>query len=729
MDSSERRILARLLVTFETEANDHLQKIASGLIDLENAKEATQRTALIELIFRETHSFKGAARSVNRTEGERLCQAAESAFSAIKKDESLLKPGMFDLFHAFSACLGVVALKDDADISAEERATANTLIQKLLEIGEGKFDPLPKGDEQPKEPENIATAAQSKSEHGAKTIRVSADRLNAVLLQIEEMQSFGLGMRQRTVDLNDLLKLLGDCKKEWDRESFSLQPELKSFYGKITSLKNMVERDHRSFRGMLDSALENMRTVLMLPISSLLDLFPKMVRDLSHALGKDIELSIERGEIQLDRRMLDEIKDPLIHIVRNSIDHGVGTPAEREKKKKPARGKIAIGISHIQGGKVEIAISDDGSGVDFEKLKSSAISQGVVSKDQVEQMNEQEQLQLMFASGVSTSQIITDISGRGLGLAIVREKVENLGGKLSVETQPDIGTKFRMFLPTTLATFRGILVKSSDQVFILPTTQVERVIRVKREQIKTVENRETIQFNNQAVSAVALGQVLKLAPKPGGSKNLSDRLPFLILSVMGQRIGFHVDEILGEQEVVAKRFGTQLGKVSNFSGATITGDGKVVPILSVPDLVKAAVLAADSVKAGPMNDLENKGRQKTILVVEDSITSRTLLKNALQAAGFNVKTAVDGVEGLTLVRAEPVDLVVSDIDMPRMNGLDMTSKIRSDKRTSELPVILITSNDSKEIMDRGIAVGADAYILKSGFDQSNLIDVIERLVS
>jgi len=334
-------------------------------------------------------------------------------------------------------------------------------------------------------------------------------------------------------------------------------------------------------------------------------------------------------------------------------------------------------------------------------------------------------LPLIFQSGVSTSPIITDISGRGLGLAIVKEKVEKLNGALSVVTEPGRGTSFRIILPLTLARFHGVTVRVGEQLFVLPTSNVERVVRVKREEVKTVGNRETISLGGQAVALARLDDVLGVAPETGAEPQ-SDIFPAIVLTSANQRIAFVVDEILHEQEVLVKTLGTQLVRVRNIAGATVLAGGKVAPILNVPDLLHVAVQSGGAPTRAPAEMPAVEAKQKSILVAEDSITSRTLLKNILEGAGYRVETSVDGVDAFTKLRSGDFDLVVSDVDMPRMNGFGLTAKIRGDKRYAEMPVILVTALDSRSDREHGIDVGASAYIVKSSFDQSNLLEVIRR---
>jgi two-component system chemotaxis sensor kinase CheA len=326
---------------------------------------------------------------------------------------------------------------------------------------------------------------------------------------------------------------------------------------------------------------------------------------------------------------------------------------------------------------------------------------------------------------LSTSPIITDLSGRGLGLAIVREKVEKLGGSLTVLSTPGLGVTFRMLVPLSLATFRGVMVGVGGGRFAIPTGNVVRVMRVKPDAIKTVENRQIIAMGERAVSLVRLRDVLEISG-PDGRANGEAR-PVVVVRAADHQIAFLVDEVQGEQEVMVKSLGQQLIRVRNISGTCISGSGAVIPILNVVDLVESAIAAgapgpiAAVSKAAP----ERRGR---LLVAEDSITSRTLLKGILEGAGYQVVATVDGMDALTRLKTEPFDLVVSDVDMPRMNGFELTAKIRADRKLGELPVVLVTALGSQQDREYGIEVGANAYIVKSDFDQSNLLEIIRRFL-
>ncbi len=748
MNKKEDDFQKRLLDTFKVEAEEHITAITSGLIELEKAREPQRQMEIIEAIFREAHSLKGAARAVNRTEIEAVCQEVENIFASLKRNRIDLTPELFDVAHrAVDTLVGFRSIPETEKAPAEPSA-----VTKLLEALEGKG----KGTRVPQKPPAETTSpqiAQPLIPKLTETVRVSTAKLDAILLQAEELLSAKLAARQRAIELQEMTTAFASWKKKWIRILPDLRgieqsirgngekrnPRInklfdylqwntefvKSAQDRIEGVEKAAKQDQRFLDTMVDNLLEDIKKVLMLPFSSLLDMFPKFVRDLSRDRGKDGELVIRGGEIEIDRRILEEMKDPLIHLVRNCIDHGIERKEERQAKGKVPRGVVTMGISQKEGGNVEVLVSDDGSGIDIEAVRAAALKAGIISREDSGKLGEQEVLSLIFRSGVSTSPMITDLSGRGLGLAIVLEKVEKLGGVVGVESNTGRGTTFRIVLPVTLATSRGILVRVAEHLFIIPMTGIERVMRVDKGDVRTVENRETIHHDGQAVSLVRLGSVLGLNTRESNDK---EKIHVILISAGDKRIAFAVDQVENEQEVLVKDLGRQLSRVRNIAAATVLSTGKMVPILSVPDLMKSAVKGLPAVPVPLIRAEEGEEMRKSVLVVEDSITARTLLKNILEAAGYDVKTAVDGLDAFTTLRTEPFDMVISDVDMPRMNGFDLTDRIRHDKRLSELPVVLVTALESREDRERGIDVGANGYIVKSSFDQSNLLEVIKRLI-
>jgi len=768
--------MKRLLSTFKVEADEHIKKIIAGLIDLEKELEPQVKAGIIETVFREAHSLKGAARAVNRSDMESICQSLESVFAGLKRREIDLTPPLFDTLHRSVDILNAITLSPPEEAVAGP-GEVSRITEKLAKAAMGETgakqaipndQPVHRDDPRTSEPETFPpgtefpvgeideTARMQKK--AMSTVRISMEKLDSLLRQSEEMVTLKLIADRHLEDQLDLAHLFGLWDKQWAKiypvicEFRRLQEKndkqggkrrqddirfarllefgelthdnMKTLESRLAELRRRSDHDRYATGLMVDNLLGDVKQILMLPFSTLFEAFPKLLRDLSRDQGKDVELSIRGGEIEIDRRILEELRTVFIHLLRNTIDHGIEKPEVRKKNEKPPRGMIQIAVSRGGGNRVEILLSDDGGGIDLVGLKEASLKRGIVSPEEARKLTEQDVPSLAFRSGVSTSPIITDLSGRGLGLTIVREKIDKLGGQVSIETHRHKGTTIRMTLPLTVSTFRGILVTAADRPFIIPTTDVERTVRIKREEIRTVENRDTLSLEGIAIPLVKLSDVLELSER----NDESPVITVLILESLGKRIGFRVDEILTEQEILIKGMSRPLSRVRNIAAATILGSGKVVPVLNISDLVKSAATSATRAVKQAAPQVGGEAVKQTILVVEDSITSRMLLKNILETSGYMVKTAVDGIDAISQLKTEKFDAVVSDVDMPRMNGFNLTEKIRGDKKLAELPVVLVTALGSREDRERGIDVGANAYIVKSSFDQSNLLETLRRLI-
>lgn len=745
----------RLLATFRVEAAEHLTVMVSGLVELEKTSDREQQSAIVERTFREAHSLKGAARAVNLTEVEALCQTLESKFSSLKRRELALSPELFDELHrALDALAGRLG-SEGREEGLPKGSVPSTPVPGLA--GEAEV-----GQERRSEADSVSQpSSAAERSPGSGTVRIATAKLDALFLEAEELLSAKLAAQRHAAGLRERAAAVA----LWRRKRGELRPDFggvetparapgarrltgsqkapahlervlrylewedtfsESLASGLAAEVRAAEHDARFLAARVDALLEDIKRTLMLPFAAVGELFPKFVRDLAREQGKEIDLVITGSEVEVDKRILEEMKDPLIHLLRNSIDHGIEKPAERLAANKPARGTVTLRILQKDAGRVEVLVADDGAGVNLERVRAAAIRVGVVTPAAAGELDETALLPFIFHSGVSTNPLITDLSGRGLGLAIVREKVEGLGGTVEAETHRGAGTSFRMTLPVTLATFRGILARVEEHFFFLPASGVERAVRVAGEEIRTVENRETIELSGRAVSFARLGDVLGLPRKPSTREEGAKRVA-LVLQASGRRVALGVDEVLGEQEVLVKNPVRPLDRAPNLAGATIVGTGKVIPVLSVRDLLQAASRAG-----GPAREVEAEEavpvKAKRVLVAEDSITARSLLKGILESAGYEVKAAVDGADAFAALKTEPFDLVVSDVDMPRLSGFDLTAKIRADKRLAELPVVLVTALESREDRERGIDVGASAYIVKSSFDQSNLLEVIGRLI-
>lgn len=750
MNINDAEFFKKLLSTFKIEAHEHLRNISLALLNLEKTVIEEEKKKNVETIHREFHSLKGAARAVNVNEIENICHVTENIFAKIKKENITLNAEMFDLFNLVVDSIEDLLssnddkIKDISSIIEELKNFENTIIEGKISVNNTEIKPnieikktissiytqnknIKVNEEKSSrsiEEINIIKKRNSDTlvveDKSNKIIRVSKYKLDSLMLQGEEMIYSKLSALERAKEVNRIRELIDLYKKEQKADIFNV------LENSIDSLAKAAENDVKIIESMTDNFIDGIKEIMLLPFSSIIEIFPKMVRDLSRQVGKEVEFISKGTDIEIDRRILEEIKDSLMHIIRNCVDHGIEKVEERENLKKNRKGVIKLIVTQINSDVVKIEISDDGAGIDTEKIKEKVIKNQILTSLELAAIDEEGLKMLIFKSGMSTSDIITDISGRGLGLAIVYEKVHSLEGTIMVKSEKGIGTTFTIMLPITISTNRGIMVKEINQSFIIPTTKVEKVITIKKEEIKILEGRAIIEVEGEFIPIIKLSDMLEIKDKQADD-NLNNKIEVLVVNDMENKIAFSVDEIIIEQEVLVKRFNKQLKRVRNIAGATILGSGEVVPILNVQDLIKTSTKNISKFFNGIKENQNEKIQKKSIIVVEDSITSRTLIKNILETAGYYVKTAVDGLQGWNMLKSEKFDLVITDVEMPELDGFQLTEKIRNDNSISQIPVILVTSLESKEDKERGIDVGASAYIVKSDFHQSNLLDIIKRL--
>ncbi len=693
----------------------------------------------MEEAFREVHSLKGAARAVAAGELESLCQEMETVFAGLKEDRLQLERELLDLLF-LAADLATDRVRE---VGREAPAEIATLLaeatRRLGEAAQGR---------RAAPPPFVRSAEAPPAGPEGDTLRVGAGRLAEVLVQAEELHTDRVAARLQLDRLRDLLAglerldrrlaLAGAAGRELrrdragagGREERSLL-RLRELLAEDRQAAAVLEDEarqllrhgashYRSLEMKVDTLLAAVRETLMLPVANLLEQLPRVVRDLSRESGKGADLELTGGEVPIDRRILEELRDPLLHLLRNTIDHGLEPAEERGRQGKPERGRIRLAVTTPAPGRVLFTLSDDGRGLDTGKLKEAAVRGGLLSPEQAEALDDWQAAELSFASGISTTGKITTVSGRGLGLAIVREKVERLGGEVRVRSRPGEGTEFQLEIPAVLAAFRGILVRLGEARFIFPATAVERVLRTSREHIAVMENREVIELAGETLPVVRLEQPLGL---PLRLRSGEEALTLVLTAAPRGKAAFAVDEVVAEREFLVKGLGKQLVKVTNYSGAALLGDGGIALILDPDELLRNAARPAPA--AAPAAAEPGAGRRR-VLVVEDSITARTLLRNILEGAGYAVVTAVDGAEALQRLASAVFDVVVSDVEMPRLDGFQLTRRIREDY--GRLPVILVTGLERPEERARGLDAGADAYLVKSRFDQGNLLEILGRLL-
>ena len=602
-----------------------------------------------------------------------------------------------------------------------------------------------------------ATLAQLPRAAIAGFVRVPAEKLDALLTYSGELLVARRRVESRTSELEAIREFVGRWKTERRRCDRALRTLKRAENGGRSGLPSMagtgdgkllprpaavvlgqiddnlrrLEKDLERFAmvltsdgrqldqvaDLLDDAVRRLR---MLPFAEACQGLDRLVRDLARASGKEVDLLVEGGQVELDRSILEGLRDPLYHLVRNAVDHGIETPDQRQAAGKLAQGRITLAAA-LRGTQVEVVVADDGRGLDLEAVRQQVRRQGLG-----EPPDERDLASCIFLPGFSTASLITSVSGRGVGLDVVKSQVELLHGTIDLSFTAGQGTRFALAVPLTLTTLRALLVEAGEQTFAWASTNVQRLVRIGPDDIRMVGGREMLVNGKSLLPMASLAETLGLpaatAAGPGGKR------PGLIVAAAERRMAFVVDELIAEQEIVVKGLGDRIRRVRNFSGATILPSGRIALVPNAAALIRAAMSQSVGPTPAPVPAMTGSLAKKRLLVVDDSVSTRSLEKSILEAAGYEVVTAADGEAGWKLLQEQDVDLVITDIEMPRMDGFELTEAIRRSKRSHELPVILISARSSDRDKARGIEVGADAYIVKSTFDQRELLEALGQLL-
>jgi two-component system sensor histidine kinase and response regulator WspE len=451
--------------------------------------------------------------------------------------------------------------------------------------------------------------------------------------------------------------------------------------------------------------------------------FPRLVRDMARKLGKQVRLEILGLTTEVDRDILEKLEAPLTHLLRNAVDHGIEPPDVRRGAGKPEEGVLRLEVRH-SAGMLAITVRDDGAGIDLERLRRKVVERGLTTAEMAGGLSEPELLEFLFLPGFSTARELTEYSGRGVGLDVVQDTVRKVGGSARVRTRLGAGTSFHLQLPITLSVLRAVLVDIAGEPYAFPHNRIDRLLRVKRSSIRSLEHRQFVSVDGQNVGLVLAAQLLDLPAEPPQD----DELPVVLLSDGAGQYGLIVEAFQGEQDLVVRPLDPRLGKVPNVSAAAILDDGAPVLIADVEDLVRSMDHFIQSGSLRRCDAAASEKRRKRVLVVDDSITVREVERQLLRNEGHEVDVAVDGRDGWNQVRGGGYDLVVTDVDMPRMTGLDLLKAIRDHESLRGLPVVVVSYKDREEDRQRGLELGANVYLTKSSFHDDRFLQVVRDLI-
>ncbi|MFB3885947.1 MAG: response regulator [Thermodesulfobacteriota bacterium] len=769
-----------LIAIFRAETEEHLTRLDNGLVALEKEPGNLE---LISSLNREVHTLKGAARVFGFREIQDIAHRIEDLFEAIAGKQATFNSQMAEkifrgvdvirsileniaqekethidvsgLCRALEECLSAtqgISLEkkeEESDRSEDEVGAAPAgAIEPEKRSDQGKEEEEIKTQEERKTPDEVADRISGAtpprpSAPMEEYIRVPLSRVDKLLYLVGEVVIYKMSSSSTIAQAKRVSRLSKEVQKSILSAEEVIKREFPSPEGEATRWLSQCEAQMQKLREhalklyddlsresyhidpVIDELQARVKEIKMFPLSTIFEAFSRMIRDIASQQGKEVDLVISGEETELDKRVLEGIKVSLIHILRNCVDHGIERPAKRTALGKPRCGTIKVSAFH-EAGNVVITVEDDGRGMDLDQIRQTAIDKNLFSREDLEGMTEKEILNIVFMNGYSTSPTVTEVSGRGMGLDIVKRDIAHLKGRVILETQKDQGTKFTLVLPLTIAIIQVLLVKVQGMLFALPMLSITENIKVDMKEVFTLEGRMAILVREQVVPLVKLSEVLRLpAPEDGEEEN--KELFVAIAASLENRVGFIADEIIGDEEVFLKSLGKHLGKVHHVSGAVILGSGEVVPVLDIPELIASSALQVPVV-SDKRDSHRVKRKENKILVVEDVFSTRELEKSILEAHGYVVDTAVDGLDALDRMSAGHYDLIISDVEMPRMDGFELCRHVKQREHWKDIPFVMVTSMQKEEDKRRGLEVGAAAYIVKSGFEQTNLLDTIERLV-
>ncbi|WP_434605544.1 hybrid sensor histidine kinase/response regulator [Pseudomonas sp. R1-7] len=741
---------ASLLELFSLEAEAQVQVLSAGLLALE--RDPTQADHL-ESCMRAAHSLKGAARIVGVDAGVSVAHVMEDCLVSAQERRMVLGAEHIDALLQGTDLLTRIATPGNT-VGAEEIEAYVALLGRLLDPAAAPASmAAPPRIEIPVEPvrvempdfapmEPIEPVARKKrvTEDGERVLRVTAGRLNSLLdlsskslVETQRLKPWLATMQRLKRQQSSGLRALEDLNVHLKDHALSLQAQealndarrllaetQQVLVQKIAELDEFAWQGSQRAQVLYDTAL----ACRMRPFADVLSGQVRMVRDLGRSLGKQVRLEIEGEKTQVDRDVLEKLEAPLTHLLRNAVDHGIETPEQRLLAGKPAEGLIRLRASH-QAGLLVLELSDDGGGVDLERVRRTIVERGLSTEQTAASLSEEELLAFLFLPGFSLRDKVTEVSGRGVGLDAVQHMVRQLRGAVVLEQTAGEGSRFHLEVPLTLSVVRSLVVEVGGEAYAFPLAHIERMCDLAPDDIVLVEGRQHFWHEGRHVGLVAATQLLNRPVTP----NSGQALKVVVIREREVIYGVAVERFIGERTLVVLPLDERLGKVQDISAGALLDDGSVVLIVDVEDLLRSVEKLLDTGRLERIaRQNEAQAPRKRILVVDDSLTVRELERKLLLNRGYDVAVAVDGMDGWNALRSEDFDLLITDIDMPRMDGIELVSLLRRDNRLQSLPVMVVSYKDREEDRRRGLDAGADYYLAKASFHDDALLDAVVELI-
>jgi two-component system chemotaxis sensor kinase CheA len=682
-----------LIKDFMIESEELIDKLDQDLVELENR---TDDLDLLNEIFRCAHTIKGSSSFLGLDKMATVTHHAEEILNKLRKGDMVVTREIMDILLEFVDI--IKQLLDDIKNKKDE-ASIEDVVKKLKLANEGQLVALSSDVEKKetslkKKVENKASQIKKVSKAIEQTIRVDVSRLDSLMNLVGEL----------VLSRNRITQLAGELEKKFEGEYLTEQlSETTSQIGLITTELQLAVMKTR-----------------MVPIGKVFNKFPRMIRDLCRDLNKEIDLIITGEDTELDKSVVEEIGDPLVHMLRNAVDHGIESPDERIKKKKPKKGTIWLNAYH-EGNHIVIEIKDDGKGIDPEKIKKKALEKELISVEEAKNLNKNEVFGLLFRPGFSTAEKVTGVSGRGVGMDVVKTNIEKLNGIIQVESEIDKGSTFKLKLPLTLAIIQALLVEVSGEVFAVPLVSVIETVRINENEIHNFEGREVLKLRDSVLSLIRLDEVFQL------EGSFSTEMYVVVVALAEKRIGMIVDRLVGQEEIVIKSLGEYLGGNIGIAGATIMGDGKVRLIIDVSGVMEIATKMPRRIKHKKIDKkIKNSKDNVRVLVVDDSATDRKIMKRLLSSTGWiEVVEVSNPHDAITAAQSIDIDLIITDIVMPDMDGFELAKTLK--EKGVEKPIIAVSARGEAANIQKAKIYGISAYLVKP-INLDEMVSKIDKLV-
>ena len=735
--------IKKYVIRFIEETRDHINQLNTGLAALEAGSADKEG---INTIFRSAHTIKGSSRMLKLTTITETAHKLEDVMGGLRGGSLQFSPSLGQLLYravdALSALLDKLAETNDGaslpppdeslcaalaqaasgQVAVSPAAQAAAAVAPVVTAPPAVRETSPVAEAVPAVTAPPAAPPDAKLK-AAETVRVRLSKLDELIKLMGEVVSSHARMRQRLVDIHGIEHELSEHGQSADE----------NVAGHLHRFAQTLKDDVQAQEVLMDELHDKTLMMRMLPLAIVFEPAGRLVRELARSIGKQVECMVIGAEIELDRQMIDKLSDPIIHLIRNGIDHGLESPEKRLAVGKPAQGRLTLSARQ-DGGWVVIEVVDDGGGIPLAALREKAVKKGFISEEKAAALSDQETIDLIFLPGFSTSNIITDLSGRGVGMDVVKQCIlDDLQGVINVETRSGAGTTFSLRLPLSLAVMRVLLVEVDGLPFGFTAQCVAELLRLPREEMLTVAERNAVIIRNEFVPVVSLSELLRIPAHLARPDTQAHTLGLLllVLRVRNEKIALLVDDLLDERDMVIKPLPEHMRKLPMVSGVVTTGKNELVGVLHAPallDLARRVRTQAVHAKADRYADAHAAEGRYKVLVVDDSLNTREIEKDVLEAYGYEVTLAEDGLDGLRKAIDGDFDAVLTDVEMPNMDGFTLTARLRQEEKYRNKPIVIITSREKEEDKRRGVQVGADAYIVKGDFDQSNLVDTLRALL-